>query len=190
MIPPIRPRLLLPAVLMLLVGCAKSDPLAIDYREDASRFGFYDTPVRKDAFEVGYVGEVDSAIEGAAFGASVRAAEITIDHQRTHFDVLLRRNQRYTYTIWVPPQYTTILNSYVNSAGQTVTVQQQIMTSPGRWESHATPIATILVRLSDGKSPAAVDALSTLRVAASRGLKLSEAARQKIESRQPGRNDE
>jgi hypothetical protein len=103
---------------ILLAGCAT------DYQElDYDKGGYDSKRLLEDTFEVGFFGNAFTEPDKVDDFAMLRAAELTIEHQFTHFEILSRDRQVTSSNIEMPDTASTYgrASLYGNTATYTGT---------------------------------------------------------------------
>jgi hypothetical protein len=143
-------------------GCS-SNP----YRHFNGEYGYSDSPISADQYEVSYVGESDVSPTQARDYATLRAAEVAIQHNKAYFEILKSDWSQRTDTVAVPG------DTYVNTTGTKGSRFTTVTQTPGYIRNYASPTSVMTIRLLDQKTGSSLDANQVLAEASQKGIKLT-----------------
>ncbi len=120
-------------------------------------WGYMDVPIRANYYEVGYSSEFTVNPTEARYYATLRAAELALDHNKSYFEIVQARPGETPQTwasLGVASTPTTAPG--IQAENNTISLDQAN--------------SVLLIRLLDAPTPASLDALELLRAAQQQGI--------------------
>lgn len=145
---------------LLLLGC--SSPA---YRAFDGTAGYSQAQTAPGEWDVSYIAPGDLAPAHAIELATIRAAELTVQHGKSHFEIVKRENSVISSTESAAP-YTDVYER-IDGDGRKRT---QVFSQSGAVRTVNRPATILTVTLLDAPTPRSLDARAILDDAQARGL--------------------
>jgi hypothetical protein len=141
-----------------LAGCATP------YQKYTGQYGYTDTSLGADIFEVRYVGRESTSPARAKYYATVRAAELTTERGRRFFEILDIRE-----SVRVGARVATDRTTETKRVGEKTVAED----APAAVAHYEQPVCVLEIRVLAQRTPTSLDAFQILDEARREGVKIS-----------------
>lgn len=154
---------------LILCGCMTG------YQRHTGLFGYSDTPIRKDVYEISYAGRPSDTATQVKYFATVRAAELCMENGKPCFEILETHEDM--EIVDSPVALTAITSEERDQKGKdTTTIRQQRTAVPASEHKRA----ILMIRLLDSSTPASLDAKAVLREANAKGVRFKDSTSRQL----------